>query len=129
MTSSAAVNIPVHFIVIVGSSELKAICSKRGDAGLPLVLHGGPVRHFHPSASFQPNGDRSHQNLAVAQDPVPRSGLQAAKPRAIPREVLAVVREWRQIARHLRLSPGTLSAYTNTFKNALADESASPLKT
>ena len=63
-------------------------------------------------------------SVAVALDAAPRFGLRAADARAILREVLAVVRQWRRSARRLRLSAGTISAYASAFENARVDEAA-----
>lgn len=64
-------------------------------------------------------------SVAVALDAAPRFGLRAADARAILREVLAVVRQWRRSARRLRLSAGTISAYASAFENPRVDEAAS----
>jgi|GEM_PF-2871257 len=48
--------------------------------------------------------------------------------REILQEVLAPVRQWRQTARRLRLSAGTISAYASSFDNALVDEASKLLK-
>jgi len=67
-------------------------------------------------------------SIAVALDAAPRFGLPASEAREILREVLAVVRHWRQAARRLRLSAGTISVYASAFENAFVDEAASMLK-
>jgi serine/threonine-protein kinase HipA len=66
--------------------------------------------------------------VAVALDAAPRFGLRAAEARETLREVLTVVRQWRQTARRLRLSAGTISAYASAFENPSIDEAASLLK-
>ena len=67
---------------------------------------------------------QEESSVAVALDAAPRFGLRAADARAILREVLAVVRQWRRSARRLRLSAGTISAYASAFENARVDEAA-----
>jgi serine/threonine-protein kinase HipA len=62
--------------------------------------------------------------VAVALDAAPRFGLQHWEAQEILRKVLAVVRQWRQTARRLRLSAGTISAYASAFENALVEEAA-----
>lgn len=88
-----------------------------------------------------PEIDRSHTpktpiterqeepSIAVALDAAPRFGLRATEAREILRDVLNVVRQWRQGAQRLRLSAETLSAYASAFENALVDEADSLLKT
>lgn len=66
--------------------------------------------------------------VAVALDAAPRFGLRAAEAREALREVLTVVRQWRQTARRLRLSAGTISTYASAFENPSIDEAASLLK-
>lgn len=68
---------------------------------------------------------QEESSVAVALDAAPRFGLRAADARAILREVLAVVRQWRRSARRLRLSAGTISAYASAFENPRVDEAAS----
>lgn len=67
-------------------------------------------------------------SVAVALAAAPRFGLRTAEAREILREVLGVVRQWRQTARRLRLPAGTLSAYASAFENALVEEADGLLK-
>jgi serine/threonine-protein kinase HipA len=66
--------------------------------------------------------------IALALDAAPRFGLRPTDAREILHEVLAPVRQWRQTARRLRLSAGTISAYASSFENALVDEASNLLK-
>ena len=52
----------------------------------------------------------------------------AAEAKGILRDVLTVIRRWRQTARRLRLSSGTISAYASAFENPSIDEATSLLE-
>jgi hypothetical protein len=41
---------------------------------------------------------------------------------------VTVIRQWRQTARRLRLSAGTISAYASAFENPSIDEASSLLE-
>ncbi len=71
---------------------------------------------------------REEPGVALALDAAPRFGLSPTVAREILQEVLAPVRQWRQTARRLRLSAGTISAYASSFDNALVDEASKLLK-
>jgi serine/threonine-protein kinase HipA len=61
-------------------------------------------------------------NVAVALDAAPRFGLRAPEAKAILREVLAVVVDWRQTARRLRLSSASVAAYASAFEHSILEE-------
>jgi serine/threonine-protein kinase HipA len=67
-------------------------------------------------------------SVAIALDAAPRFGLRAAEARGILRDVVTVIRQWRQTARRLRLSAETISAYASAFENPSIDEAASLLE-
>lgn len=71
---------------------------------------------------------REEPGVGLALDAAPRFGLRSSEAREILHEVLAPVRQWRQTARRLRLSAGTISAYASSFDNALVDEASKLLK-
>ncbi|MBX3747067.1 MAG: HipA domain-containing protein [Verrucomicrobiae bacterium] len=60
--------------------------------------------------------------VAVALDAAPRFGLRPAEAKPILREVLAAVVDWRQTARRLRLSKGSVAAYASAFEHAFLEE-------
>jgi serine/threonine-protein kinase HipA len=61
-------------------------------------------------------------SVAVALEAAPRFGLRAAEATAILREVLAAVVDWRQTARRLRLSAGSVAAYASAFEHSFLEE-------
>lgn len=83
-------------------------------------------RSHTPKTPITEHGEEP--GVAVALDAAPRFGLRTTEAREILREVLVAVRQWRQTARRLRLSAGTISAYSSAFENAWVDEAAGLLK-
>jgi hypothetical protein len=67
-------------------------------------------------------------SIETAFEAAPRFGLRTGEATEILREVFKVVTQWRQSARRLRLSAGTISAYASAFENPLIDEAAQMLK-
>ncbi|MBX3744225.1 MAG: HipA domain-containing protein [Verrucomicrobiae bacterium] len=61
-------------------------------------------------------------SVAVALDAAPRFGLRPAEAKPILREVLAAVVDWRQTARRLRLSKGSVAAYASAFEHSFLEE-------
>ncbi|MBN8248476.1 MAG: hypothetical protein J0L84_13680 [Verrucomicrobia bacterium] len=61
-------------------------------------------------------------SVAAALDAASRFGLRPAETKAILREVLAAVLDWRQTARRLRLSSGSVAAYASAFEHPLMEE-------
>lgn len=61
-------------------------------------------------------------SVGVALDAAPRFGLRPAEAKAILREVLAAVGDWRQTARRLRLSAGSVAAYASAFEHSFLEE-------
>lgn len=61
-------------------------------------------------------------SVAGALDAAPRFGLRAAEAKAILREVLATVVDWRKTARQLRLPSGSVAAYASAFEHAFIEE-------
>jgi serine/threonine-protein kinase HipA len=57
-----------------------------------------------------------------ALDAASRFGLRGPEAKAILREVLAAVLEWRKTARQLRISAGTMAAYASAFEHPLIEE-------
>ena len=60
--------------------------------------------------------------ITVALAAAPRFGLKATAAKAILREVLAAVSDWRKTGRQLRLKAHTLDAYATAFDHPLMDE-------
>lgn len=61
-------------------------------------------------------------SIAVALEAAPRFGLRAVEATAILREVLAVVVDWRKMARRLQLSAGSVAAYASAFEHSFLEE-------
>jgi hypothetical protein len=59
-----------------------------------------------------------------ALDAASRFGLRGPEAKAILREVLAAVLEWRKTARQLRISAGSMAAYASAFEHPLIEEAA-----
>jgi serine/threonine-protein kinase HipA len=66
--------------------------------------------------------EQEEPTIAAALAAAPRFGLKAAATKAILREVLAVVSDWRKTGRKLRLKAHTLDAYATAFDHPLIDE-------
>ena len=66
--------------------------------------------------------DNSDSTLGAALAAVPRFGLKPAAAKAILREVLAVIVQWRKTGRQLRLKSSTLDAYATAFDHPLVAE-------
>ncbi len=66
--------------------------------------------------------ERETPGVAVALDAAPRFGLRAADAKAILREVLAAVVDWRKAARQLRLPSGCVAVYASAFEHAFIEE-------
>ncbi len=64
----------------------------------------------------------SDSTLGAALAAVPRFGLKPAAAKAILREVLAVIVQWRKTGRQLRLKSSTLDAYATAFDHPLVAE-------
>ena len=64
----------------------------------------------------------SDSTLGAALAAVPRFGLKPAAAKAILREVLAVIVQWRKTGRQLRLKSSTLDAYATAFDHPLIAE-------
>ena len=60
--------------------------------------------------------------VAVALDAAPRFGLRVPEAKAILREVLAAIVDWRQTARRLRLSAGPVAVYASAFEHSFLEE-------
>lgn len=83
-----------------------------------------------------PEIDRSHTiktAISENQEPptieaalaaAPRFGLRGAEARAIVREILAAVANWRKAARRLHMKSGAIKAYATAFENPLTEEAA-----
>jgi serine/threonine-protein kinase HipA len=57
-------------------------------------------------------------------DAASRFGLRGPEAKAILREVLTAVLEWRKTARQLRISAGSMAAYASAFEHPLIEEAA-----
>lgn len=61
-------------------------------------------------------------SIGAALDAAPRFGLRAPEARDILRKVLEAVLGWRQTARQLRMSAGSVAAYASAFEHDLIQE-------
>jgi serine/threonine-protein kinase HipA len=66
--------------------------------------------------------EQKPSSVAVALEAAPRFGLRAIEAKAILREVVAAVVEWRQTARRLRLTSGCVAAYASAFEHSIIEE-------
>ncbi len=66
--------------------------------------------------------EQEDPTIAGALAAAPRFGLKATAAKAILREVLAAVSDWRKTGRQLRLKAHTLNAYGTAFDHPLMDE-------
>jgi len=73
-----------------------------------------------PKTPITENGESPSIDAALAA--AARFGLNAAEARAILRETIATVSNWRKTARQLRLKASTLDAYATAFEHPLMDE-------
>jgi serine/threonine-protein kinase HipA len=55
-------------------------------------------------------------------DAASRFGLRGPEAKAILREVLTAVLEWRKTARQLRISAGSMAAYASAFEHPMIEE-------
>ena len=61
-------------------------------------------------------------SVGAALDAAPRFGLRGSEARAILREVLKAMLDWRKTARQLRMSAGTVASYASAFEHLLIQE-------
>ena len=66
--------------------------------------------------------DQEEPTIAAALDAAPRFGLKAAEAKAILREVLAAVSDWRKTGKQLRIKASALDAYVSAFEHPLMEE-------
>ncbi|MBL9173330.1 MAG: HipA domain-containing protein [Verrucomicrobiales bacterium] len=63
-------------------------------------------------------------SIAAALEVAPRFGLRGPEARTVLREVLKAVLGWRKTARQLRMSAGSMAAYSSAFEHDLVHEAA-----
>jgi serine/threonine-protein kinase HipA len=68
--------------------------------------------------------DGEEPSMAVAIEAAPRFGLKTAEAKAILRELLAAVRQWKKVGQSLHLKVATLNPYASAFENECLKEAA-----
>ncbi len=68
--------------------------------------------------------EQESPGVAVALDAAPRFGLRGPEAKAILREVLKAVLDWRKTARQLQMSAGSVAAYASAFEHPLIQEAS-----
>ena len=66
--------------------------------------------------------DQGMPSIAAALDAASRFGLKTTEAKAILREVIAAVSDWRKIGRQLHIKAKTLDAYASAFDHPLMEE-------